>query len=191
MSSTCTMIIPMRCPEQSRRQKKAGSSLRNFHESPWRVTRSSFHHPRRESGNPKTPCTISIKAPFSIPGKPREGGSKNKGSSTSRGFPRRKALDTSTPLRLRHHPIDDTILKAYAHRCPVRCRCIGSHQTMSIVRTMLTLNDQSRFRFHGQGIPGGVQQTIVFNFDVQILNANVFLWGLADESLRPRPVNEF
>ena len=65
-----------RCPEQSRRQKKAGSSLRNFHESPWRVTRSSFH--RRESGNPKTPCRISIKAPFSTPGKPREAAQRTK-----------------------------------------------------------------------------------------------------------------
>ena len=64
----------------------------------------SFHHPRGESGNPKTPFTNSIKAPFSTPGKPREGGSKNNQSSSSRGFPRRRAQETSTPLRLRHHP---------------------------------------------------------------------------------------
>ena len=43
----------IRGPEQSRRQKKAGSSLRDFRETPWRVSRSSFHHPPRESGNPK------------------------------------------------------------------------------------------------------------------------------------------
>ena len=35
------VIIPMRCSEQSRRQKQAGSSLRDFHESLWRVSRSS------------------------------------------------------------------------------------------------------------------------------------------------------
>ena len=85
---------PMRSPEKSRRQKKAGSSLRDFHESPWRVSRSSFHHPRGESGSPKTPFTMLTKAPSSLPGKPREGGSKNKGRSTSRGILRKKAHDT-------------------------------------------------------------------------------------------------
>ena len=96
LSPVRTNVIPMRRPVKSRRQKKAGSSLRDFHESPWGVSRSSFHHPRGESGNPRTPITISIKAPFSIPGKPREGGSKNKSSSASRGCPRRKAQATST-----------------------------------------------------------------------------------------------
>ena len=48
------MIIPMRCSEQSRRQEGAGSSLRGFQESPWRVSRSSFH-PQGESGSPKKP----------------------------------------------------------------------------------------------------------------------------------------
>ena len=80
--------------EMSREIAQGEEGRVQFQES---VSRSSFHHPRGESGNPKTPLTISIKAPFSIPGKPREGGSKNNGSLTLR-FSSRKAQETSTPL---------------------------------------------------------------------------------------------
>ena len=43
--------------------------------------------------------------------------------------------------------------------------------------------------FAGNSRRGPVDQR--FYFDVEILSANAVLWELADESLRPRPVNEF
>ena len=45
------------------------------------------------------------------------------------------------------------------------------------------------FSLHGQGIPSRNPTDQRFHFETQILSANVFLWGLADESLWPQLVN--
>ena len=125
-----------------------------------RAVLSTSHGKIRKSENT---FTISIKAPFSIPGKPREGGSKNEGQ-LLKVFLEQKAQDTSTTLRRRQQPIHET-----------SCR-----NTLTAVQCTV-----------GALVPSGIQQTSVFDFDMQILSANVFLWELADESLRPQLVNEF
>ena len=39
------------CPKQSRKQKKAGSNLRDFHESPWSVGGADFVYPPLRRGS--------------------------------------------------------------------------------------------------------------------------------------------
>ena len=74
--------------------------------SPWRMSSNSFHHPQGESGIPKTPFTISIKAPFSIPGKPLK---EQRLFNFWRIFFIDRHPTRPDPLRLRHQSIDDTI----------------------------------------------------------------------------------